>query len=94
MPEYLNESNGRRIGAPSDSALERQLVRKGWKLVEEPETPVEEPEVEEVDDLKGLKRGELDDLAEGLGVEDVADIPNAGAVADAIREAREEADNG
>lgn len=101
MPEFKHES-GRRLGAPSGSALERELLKKGWAQVdgEEP-TPeaaaAKEPAPESVDenaDLKGLKRAELDAIAQGLGVENVADIPNAPAVAEAIVEARKVADNG
>jgi hypothetical protein len=92
MPEYVSE-NGRRMGAPADSPLERQLLKKGWQPVESDETaPAAEDDPHA--DLKGLKRDELNAIAEELGVENVADIPNAGAVAEAIRTAREEANDG
>ena len=62
---------------------------------ESPEPPAADEPTEVSDaDLRGLKRGELDVIAEELGVENVADIPNAPAVVDAIIEARKEADNG
>lgn len=95
MPEFVHPESGRCLGAPSGSALERQLLKKGWTegTSGEPTEPADSG-VDLAADLKGLKRAELDAIAEELGIEDVADIPNAASVAEAIVEARKEADDG
>lgn len=106
MPEFVKnegEESERRVGAPSGSILEDVLLRKGWQQVDGSELePVNDPSEGEPDedqddpnaDLKGLKRGELEEIAEDLGIENVAEIPNVPAVVEAIVEARKEADNG
>jgi hypothetical protein len=86
MPAF---SNGERVmGAPEGSFLADALISEGW-VAEGSPTPAEP-----TDDLKGLKRGELDSLAADLGVDSPEDLPNAEAVKDAIRTAEQEADNG
>lgn len=85
MPAF---SKGERVmGAAEGSFLADALIAEGWVAEE---SPTREP----TDDLKGLKRGELDSLAADLGVDSPEDLPNADAVKDAIRTAEQEADHG
>jgi hypothetical protein len=90
MPEFVNEA-GRRIGAPADSDLARVLARSGYRETvggKLPAVPVtDSADAEPADELAGLKRGELNELAESLGIDDAAKLKNADAVRDAIRSA-------
>lgn len=82
MPEFENEA-GERIGALAGSDLERALLKKGWTEVgagKSKDTPD--------DDLAGLKRGELNEIAEAEGVEAPAKLKTVSDVRDAIRNAR------
>ncbi|MGE4424992.1 MAG: hypothetical protein AB7G37_00905 [Solirubrobacteraceae bacterium] len=95
MPVFVNEQ-GRELGAAAGSALEETLLRKpGWRQVGADPGPVplgpDEPSASGArlpEDDPATKRDELDLLALELGVEEPEDLPNKGAVIDAIRAAR------
>lgn len=54
-------------------------VSTSWERVEDDDGP----------DLSKLKRGELNQLATELGIEDADKLPNVGAVVEAIKQAQQ-----
>jgi hypothetical protein len=83
---YRNNKTGQLVPTDGPKAVFDRSSQ--WERVEA-EAEQQESGTELVD-LTKLKRGELNELAAALGVEDPDKLPNAGAVIEAIKEAEAE----
>lgn len=97
MPEFVHE-DGTVLGAPAGSELEEALENKtAWTRVGGNQSPATdddaapdaegEPDADAGSELASLSRGELNELAESVGVANPAQLANKAAVIAAIESA-------
>ena len=78
---------GSTFEADLDPVQEARLIESGALQIADGSAeprPSDALPPEQLKELKALKRPELNALAEQMGIEDAGDLPNAGAVIDAI----------